>query len=773
MFSGKQITEWLVAAVLALCSAFLIYEFPFMRLQMAVLMMAYVVLLWTKPVAWMYVLPVALPLLDLAPWSGRFLVDEFDVLVLLTVCVGLLRQVSENASKLVLKYRFWVVLGLVGSSYLISFFKGFLPVQPLDHNAWSSYYTNWNALRLGKGFVEAVALVCLLAKQRDANTETHLLRGWVAGLFVFGCIVLWERGFFEDLVHAGNVYGMLGGLLDFSSKYRITGLFSQMHLGGAAVDGYLALGAIFPLVMVFRTRKNLESVGAVAALGLVFYAVLVTFTRGTYVAVFCALMVFAGLAFLNQTQHQLAAAKLWLATAVLVILAWGTMMLGFSLGGSMCLLVMCCALTAGGLSVGFLRKSSEQVVLGGLIVVVLSLAMLAVRSMLTSKYNDVGWTEALAVGGLGTMLLAAATHALARPVYRVWPHRVAISVLMMIAVTIPVLVVGLSNTRMDVRFSQVDQDFETRVSHWRDGYQLMPADVSDQLFGMGLGSFPSAYLLNVELGEKIGSVWFHSEEEPSYVRLGGGILRMGQRIERGLTGRFQVKLKARLNQGYGTLAFRLCKRPMLVQEAWIPTCANSGPVRLEKVPGWQTIEFEMDYAKFKPINASSPYFLLFSFGNAKAQTIIDMAEIDLTDSTGNSLLENGAFQEGGDRWMIFSDFEHLPWHAKNLYLHIYLEHGIWGLLTFAGFVCLSIGFAWRQAMQGDLMAMGIIAAQIGFLGLGLVATLFDVPRLVMLFYLTAIWPILQASHKAERHDFMRRYGSRKHRAELMVKMVES
>ena len=44
--------------------------------------------------------------------------------------------------------------------------------------------------------------------------------------------VLWERLAFTDL-------------LNFSSDYRVTGLFWEMHIGGAALDGFLALTVPF------------------------------------------------------------------------------------------------------------------------------------------------------------------------------------------------------------------------------------------------------------------------------------------------------------------------------------------------------------------------------------------------------------------------------------------------------------------------------------------------------------------------------------------------
>jgi hypothetical protein len=75
------------------------------------------------------------------------------------------------------------------------------------------------------------------------------------------------------------------GLFDFSRAYRTTALFWEMHVGGAAIDGYLALA--WPVVAWAVLRAQTPSRWAPAAMLAVFveYACLTTFSRGLYVAV--------------------------------------------------------------------------------------------------------------------------------------------------------------------------------------------------------------------------------------------------------------------------------------------------------------------------------------------------------------------------------------------------------------------------------------------------------------------------------------------------------
>jgi hypothetical protein len=75
------------------------------------------------------------------------------------------------------------------------------------------------------------------------------------------------------------------GLFDFSQPYRTTALFWEMHVGGAAIDGYLALAWPFVAWEVLRSRTPLRWTLSAALALLLGYACLTTFSRGLYLAV--------------------------------------------------------------------------------------------------------------------------------------------------------------------------------------------------------------------------------------------------------------------------------------------------------------------------------------------------------------------------------------------------------------------------------------------------------------------------------------------------------
>ncbi len=63
-----------VAAVLLLAGGGLsLFQFPLMQVGLAIGLALYGVALWRFPSGWLLIVPAALPLLDLAPWTGRFL----------------------------------------------------------------------------------------------------------------------------------------------------------------------------------------------------------------------------------------------------------------------------------------------------------------------------------------------------------------------------------------------------------------------------------------------------------------------------------------------------------------------------------------------------------------------------------------------------------------------------------------------------------------------------------------------------------------------------
>lgn len=268
VFLRRCIAVVLVGAV----GATLVY-FPYAQIALTLGLCLYGAVLYVYPNAWLIVIPALSPVLDLAPWSGWFFLDELDLFVLMTLAIGLWRP-SRNAASSSNAPRFlFLALGMLSISYTVSMLIGLLPLQPWDANAFSNYYSHYNSLRMGKGFFEAVALFLLFSSQ--PSDEGQKLQGFVAGMVLglMGVVaaVLWERFVFT-------------GIFDFASVFRVTATFSGMHNGGNDLEAYVVLAQPFVVALIVLRKSPAVTLGGLALFVLSTYASLITFSRSAILA---------------------------------------------------------------------------------------------------------------------------------------------------------------------------------------------------------------------------------------------------------------------------------------------------------------------------------------------------------------------------------------------------------------------------------------------------------------------------------------------------------
>lgn len=264
------VSSWFSLAGTLALAAWVAVDFPIYSLLLAVLLLAYAALLWFRPqLLWMFI-PAALPLLDLAPWSGRFFLDEFDFLVMVSLALGYVRTRALQRGV----YRDWwalAVTGLLALTLTISALRGgLLPLSLPDVNAFTNYYSPYNALRAGKGALWALLLFGLI---RRFEADGRDIRGLFAGGMVVGlagivAVVVWERAVFP-------------GLFNFADVYRVTGPFSQMHTGGADIEVYLTAAVPFVVLLVMIRTLWARLVG-ILLFPAATYALMVTFSRAGY-----------------------------------------------------------------------------------------------------------------------------------------------------------------------------------------------------------------------------------------------------------------------------------------------------------------------------------------------------------------------------------------------------------------------------------------------------------------------------------------------------------
>jgi hypothetical protein len=291
---------WAVPVLGAILAAL---AFPVLPGALAALLAACAALVWRYPLAAVPVLLAAMPALDLAPWSGRYHWDEFDLL--LAVCIGtVLLRLPPALHRTATDRLFRVAMALLLASLAISTVRALLPWQWPDANAFYGYFGPFNALRIAKGAVWALLTLAMLRRLANHGLDlgAAVVAGMCAGLALTVAFMLWERWAFV-------------GLLDVAADYRATGPFSAMHKGGAYVECYLAMATPFAFALIVRARGwAVRAFGAALVLA-ASYAVMVTYSRNGYAALLLAVLAYLGLAWRGRSRRGAAVA------AVLAIVA--------------------------------------------------------------------------------------------------------------------------------------------------------------------------------------------------------------------------------------------------------------------------------------------------------------------------------------------------------------------------------------------------------------------------------------------------------------------
>lgn len=224
----------IVVAIPAMILALAIAGFhPVAPASLLALLIAYAGALWWKPQLWLVALPVVIPALALAPWTGWLMVGEHEPFLLVTLGVLLIRSPPEVSD---LHVPGWPGrLLLIGCAVAcIGLGLGLMdPDTPMRASALPMLAAE-NAVRLFSAPLGALALLPFLAsRQRTHGDAAALLSaGMVLGLGMVGALVVIERGLFV-------------GVLDISRDYRVVGPFASMHFGGGHIGAYLAMALPF------------------------------------------------------------------------------------------------------------------------------------------------------------------------------------------------------------------------------------------------------------------------------------------------------------------------------------------------------------------------------------------------------------------------------------------------------------------------------------------------------------------------------------------------
>ena len=784
---------WLIVA--AACSGLalgLACQYPVLPGAAVVLVLIVGFASFRWPRHWPLTLPALLPVIGLAPWTGWLTFEEWDLLVLAIAAggylrgvvdgraghdhgVGMMRSKSKSAP---------LMLGLLtayGTTMAVSMLLGFADAGGFRWGLFQGYREPMNSLRLAKPFFAMLLLapLWLAALRRDSEgTSRRLATGLVLGLLGTALAATWERLAFTDL-------------LNFSTDYRTTALFWEMHVGGAALDGMLALTLPFLVHELLAANTRQRWLAMAAILPLAGYACLTTFSRGVYLAVpvGVALMFVLHARQARHTSTRSVSATLvrGLPAVALVAAFAAAAMAMFPTSGYRGLIGLLAAsavllalprllraapraqalqgLVAGLLLCGLCWAMALVLPKGAYLAYALATAVAAGALLMHLRPNAAGLQHhapALALAGLVAMLaslllvarhwggdealppaqavvaaLAALLLAASFSPRVVWPAqpRWQAGTACALVLTAGVVAAFGGGAYMGDRFATGSSDFQGRVQHWKDGLSLLRTPVH-LLFGRGLGRFVDNHAFTAAANARPGDYRLRNESSNTYVTLVAGthelgwgeVMRLSQRIPAFTLPAF-VEFDVRTDQAL-LVHLEVCAKHLLYDGGCLVQKAH--PVAKPGV--WQTMKLPFAGTLPDPGPWYAPRLMEFSIALESPGQRADIDNLRLVEADGRDLLSNGDFSSGLARWFMTSDRYHLPWHMKNLAAHVLFDQGFVGLALLGLMVALALLRTTLTGARHHRLAPGVAGGLAGFLVVGMFDSLLDMPRVAFLFY---------------------------------------
>lgn len=280
------------------------------------------------------------------------------------------------------------------------------------------------------------------------------------------------------------------------------------------------------------------------------------------------------------------------------------------------------------------------------------------------------------------------------------------------------------------RFATLGPDARVRLDHWTESLGFGKEGWLATTFGNGIGSFGHDAFILGEPATRPGIFSIVSEPGNTFVRANPGSLSyLDQRVEVEHAEPLTVSVRLRSSDA-SNIEVAICEKD-LVQSR---TC---GSARLKVVADGRWHETRGPITLPRNPNAGWPPrpLRLTIFHGGKG--IVDIDDIALVDSGGRSRIRNGDFEQGAAHWIYASD-RHLTWHMKNLWLHVFYEFGIVGVLAHAGLLIAGVVGAWRAASAGQPYFLAVAISLLTFHGIGLIDSLIDAPRFILLYLSLAL-----------------------------------
>ncbi len=786
---------------------------------------------WQPRCIW-WLPPALLPLIGLAPWTGWIVFEEFDLLLLALLAGAYARLVFPNrlaetsaaaqgdqsrrhrgspqgAYALVA-----LAVLLFAASVIIAMLRGFDDAGGFSFGWFQGYHEPMNSLRLAKPFFLALLWWPLWrAAQRTSPEESNqaLSLGLMLGMATVALVALWERLAFT-------------GLLNFSTDYRTTALFWEMHVGGAALDGFLALTVPFVLRELMLARSSRRWMLAAGVMLLAAYVSLTTFSRGVYLAVPLGLGLTAWLHTRQVawgstnartapgTTATLASGVGWGASLAWVVLFmalatwmfptsgyrgmlallgsqgllmlllprlrllgpthWATVYFGGALlsacawgvawfvpKGAYIAYALVATGTALTVATGYLRPTQSPTIRSNVMAAMGLLATWATMVAVAKHWGGDAAAERAAAVAVALLMLLPVLVLLTRrnKIQSNAPAaslRSQLAVLGTMAISGALVAVFAGGAYMGERFSTGGKDFGGRLLHWQIGVNALVGPW-DWALGKGQGRYPSSHFNSGLVEDQTGDYRLRQDSNgQAHLAMSAGkhilgwgeMFRISQRISAPL-GATQVQFDAHVKTPV-TLHFEVCEKHLLYNNACLIEKIEVKPAA-PGGPAWQSLSAVLDGER-NPSRGSlwAPKLIMFSVGVYTNGAVAEVDNLKLLDSTGTNLLSNGDFSHDMAQWFFTSDRHHMPWHIKSMFMHVFFDQGVVGLVLW---LALTAGALWRVSCgnaRHHTLSPAIAGSLLGFAVVGLFDSLLDVPRLAALYYLLVLVAlVLQAPNQ--------------------------
>ncbi|MBA4175642.1 MAG: hypothetical protein C0505_03645 [Leptothrix sp. (in: Bacteria)] len=759
------------ACLAALGAAALAAHHPLSPLLALTACIAMGVFAFALPAAWpLLVLPL-MPLIGLMPWSGWLLVEELDLLVLAAAAGGYARwawrkpQAEAQAHRHAPWAWFWLLplLAVTGVALL----RGLADATPAPWHWWHGYRDPLNSLRLAKPVLATLLMLPLVLQhfRRQPQASTRAFALGMAGLLAtVAWGVFWERW--------ANT-----GLLNFSTDYRAVGLFWEMHVGGAALDAALAMGLPFGVAALAaaRTPRAWALAAGVVALGA--YAALTTFSRVVYLAAPMAVALWWGLD-RRRLGQRMGSAGLR-AGLVAGVVTSGLAAWLFSTGGYRSMLALMGALALLLPMASVARRLPPRPWLFGLLGIVAGSA-LAAGSLVLNKgpyllyvaawlatvaagwrarhrpspsgafmlagfgvllpamvVVGVGWhgTAAAPAGFASAVVLALTLVAACARQRPLWPENWRWQATWLAVMAMGAVVIGVfgGGAYMSERFTTSSGDTRVRQDHVYKTLSWLSAE--DWWLGKGLGRFVDNYALSGKIEDQVGDYRLVAAggrgggqalviTSGKHVLGWGEIFRVSQRVAVPAPGPLEVRLDVRAVQAL-VVHVDICEKHLL----YTGNC-RTREIGIKATEGrWQPVTLTLEPHNLSRGSWWAPRFIVFSVALGSSGHRMEVDQISLRDGAGNQLLTNGGFEDGMARWFFSSDRHHMPWHAKNMAVHVLFEQGLLGLAAWTLALAAAMWRVTAGAASRHPLAPSLASALLGVLVVGLVDSILDMPRI--------------------------------------------